>query len=155
MSRSIRKYSSLTRSRAEVRCLSVDYIPMSRGRGGRIVLLVVVMVVLASAGFYIAMQLGATADERVQNALKAKRGDAEVEVVRLAGPPVVRRAIDDQSPKDVCSKQVNPTSAWALEYPLPNAGVGKFVRQLTGPSSRIFVCLDAEQRVVNTYRFVY
>jgi len=56
-----------------------------------------------------------------------------------------------RSPKDVCSKEVNPTSAWALEYPLPNAGVGKFVRQLTGPSSRISVCLDEAERVVKSY----
>jgi len=128
---------------------------MSENRRGRVFLLVVVMLALAAVGLYVAIKLGATDDERVQNALKAKRGDTEADVVRLAGPPVVRRAIDSRSPKDVCSKDVNPTSAWALEYPLPNAGVGKLVRQVTGPSSRIFVCLDDAQRVVNTYRFVY
>jgi hypothetical protein len=118
-------------------------------------LLAAVLIVLFAAGFYTAMKLGAASDERVEQALSARPGDAEADVVRLAGPPVVRRAIDSQSPKDVCSKDVNPTSAWALEYPLPNAGVGKLVRQVTGPAALIYVCLDDAQRVVNTYRFVY
>ena len=128
---------------------------MGRGRSGRILLLLVVIAGLAVVGGYIAMKLGAQSDERVQKALSAKPGDPESAVVSAAGPPVVRRAIDSQSPRDVCSKEVNPTSAWALEYPVPHAGIGKWVRSVTGPSAEIFVCLDDQLRVVNTYRFVH
>ncbi len=122
---------------------------------GRIGALVAVTIALAGVAAFVALQLGAESDERVQKALMAKRGDAEADVVSAAGVPAVRRAIDSRSPKDVCSKEVNPTSAWALEYPVPNDGIGKWVRQLTGPTSRVYVCLDDGLRVVNTYSFVY
>jgi hypothetical protein len=128
---------------------------MQRGKRRRWAWFVAAVLVLAGVGVAIALQLGQKSDERALKALAAHRGDVEADVVNAAGPPTVRRAIDSSSPKDVCSKEVNPTSAWALEYASPNDGIGKWVRSVTGPSSRVYVCLDEAHRVVNTYRFVY
>jgi len=128
---------------------------MRKGKRRSWVWFVVAVLVLAGVGGAIAMQLGQKSDERALKALAAHKGDVEADVVGAAGPPTVKRAIDSSSPKDVCSKEVNPTSAWALEYASPNDGVGKWIRTVTGPSSRVYVCLDDAHRVVNTYRFVY
>jgi hypothetical protein len=128
---------------------------MRRGTGKRLAVLIGAIVVLVGVGVYVALQFGSRSDERALKALAAREGDVEADVLRAAGPPTVRRAIDAHSPKDVCSTDVNPTSAWALEWAAPNDGIGKWLRTVTGPSSRVYVCLDAAQKVVNTYRFVY
>jgi len=126
-----------------------------RGKGLPFVWFLAAMLLLAGVGGVIALHLGRKSDERALKALAAHKGDIEADVVGAAGPPTVRRVVDSSSPKDVCSKEVNPTSAWALEYASPNDGIGQWVRRVTGPSSRVYVCLDDAHRVVNTYRFVY
>ena len=111
-------------------------------------LLIVVLGGLSVAS-YVALRRGASADERFVRALALPPGYAETAIVRELGPPTVRRPVQPGS-KDVCSSTSNPPATWALEYHLPQSGVGSWIRKVAGPSSIVSLCMDASNRLVMT-----